>query len=81
MDKIQKSLKNQCLANPKRLLKIIVAGFIAPNNAMQMGLASIEGLNNIYSGSLMGEAILAIEQLEMIDIIELDSDMEILQRQ
>ncbi len=81
MDKIQISLKNQCVADPKRLLKVIVTGFIAPEKAMQMGLDSIEGLDNIYSGSLRGEAILAIEKLETIDSIELDSDMEILQRQ
>lgn len=81
MDKIQLSLKNQCLADPQRPIKVIVTGFIAPEKATQMGLNSIEGLDNIYSGSLRGEAIFAIGKLEPIDSIELDSDMDILQRQ
>lgn len=81
MDKIQTSLKDQCLADPQTPVKVIITGSIAPEKAMQMGLDSIAGLDNIYSGSLIGAAILAIEKLETIDSIELDSDMEILQRQ
>jgi hypothetical protein len=80
MDKIQQSLKNQCLTDPKKAVKIIVTGFIAPEKVMQIGLDSIDGLDNIYSGSLTGEDILTLEKLEAVDSIELDSDMDILQR-
>lgn len=78
MDKIQESLKLQCLADLKSPIKVIVTGFVAPEKAMQMSLKPINGLDNIFSGSLTGEDILAIEQLETIERIEFDSDMGIL---
>ena len=78
MDKIQQALKNQCLADPKKPVKVIVTGFVAPEKAMQIGLDSIEGLDNIYSGSLTGKDILAIEKLDTVNSIELDGEMNIL---
>lgn len=78
MDKIAQSLKNQCLVELQKPFKIIVTGAIAPDEAQQMGLNSITGLDNLYSGSLRGEEVLALAQHKAIDSIELDSDMNIL---
>jgi hypothetical protein len=78
MDKIQKSLKDQCLVDLQKPFKIIVTGAIAPEEAMRMGLNTIAGLDNIYSGSVLGETILTIAQHEAIDSIELDNEMSIL---
>ncbi|OTE96652.1 hypothetical protein BCS42_12325 [Crenothrix sp. D3] len=78
MNKIQTALKNQCLADPKEPVSVIVTGFITPEKAKQIGLDSIAGLDNIYSGSLLGENILTIAELEAIDSIELDADVGML---
>lgn len=78
MDKIKKSLKHQCQADLKRPVKVIVTGYVALEKAMQIGLKPMNGLDNIFCGSLTGEDILAIEKLETIESIELDSDMGIL---
>jgi hypothetical protein len=78
MNKIQHTLKDQCLANLQKPFKVIVTGAIASEQAAQMGLNAIAGLDNIYSGSLLGEDILALEQHQAIDSIEPDSEMSIL---
>lgn len=78
MDKIQNTLKEQCLVDPKKSFNIIVTGAITPEQATQMGLNTIAGLENIYSGLLAGEDILNISQHTAIDSIESDSDMSIL---
>jgi hypothetical protein len=78
MNKITKALKNQCLADLQKPFEVIVTGSITPEQAMQMGLNTVAGLNNIYSGSLLGKDILAIEKHEAIDSIELNGQMNIL---
>ncbi|MCI0654556.1 MAG: hypothetical protein L0Y39_08785 [Methylococcaceae bacterium] len=79
MDKIKKNLKGQCQSDLKKEFKIIVTGSIKPEEATQIGLNPITGLDNIFSGSVTGEKIIAIEKLKTVDSIELDSNMEILQ--
>jgi hypothetical protein len=78
MSKIQNALKDQCLANLQKTFKVIVTGAITPEQATQMGLHTIAGLNNIYSGSLSGEEVLALEQHQAVDSIEPNSEMNIL---
>ncbi len=78
MNKIQNTLKDQCLADLKKPFKIIVTGAIAPEQVAQMGLHATAGLDNIYSGSLLGEDILAIAGHEAVDSIESDGEMGIL---
>lgn len=79
MDKIEKELKGQCQSDPNKEFKIIVTGSITPEEATKIGLDSIAGLDNIYSGSLTGEKILTIETLKTVNGIEPDRNVEILQ--
>jgi hypothetical protein len=79
MSKLPTALQQQCLASPQTPFKVIVIGTLASDEATQLGLASLTGLDNIYSGSLLGETILTMAQQETIDSIELDGEMGILQ--
>jgi hypothetical protein len=79
MSKIPTSLQQQCLANLQKPFNVIVTGTLASDEATQLGLASLTGLDNIYSGSLLGETILTMAQQKTIDSIELDGEMGILQ--
>ncbi|MES2546618.1 MAG: hypothetical protein V4575_02860 [Pseudomonadota bacterium] len=78
MDKINNALKQKCLSHLSKPIQVVVVGLLTTEEVFNLGLTPINGLDNLYKGSLTGQQILNLEKLDAIKSIEFDINMHVL---